>query len=54
MAINKDDFIPRFKEQIQVMADLQSAVTEAIKKAQGQLDELTNGGKSVEEVFGKQ
>lgn len=52
MAISKDDFIASFKQQIQVMTDLQSAVTEAIKKAQGQLDALTNGGKSVEEVFG--
>jgi hypothetical protein len=51
MAINKDDFIASFKQQIQIMTDLQSAVTEAIKDAQGKLDELTSGKKSVEEVF---
>jgi len=52
MAINKDDFIASFKQQIQLLTDLQSAVKEAIKKSQGQLDDLTKGGKSVEEVFG--
>jgi hypothetical protein len=52
MAIDKDVFIASFVQQIKLMTDLQSAVTEAIQKAQGQLDALTKGGKSVEQVFG--
>ncbi len=52
MAINKDDFVASFKQQMKLLTDLQSAVKEAIDKAQGQLDDMTKGGKSVEEVFG--
>lgn len=46
-----DDFIRRFKEQIQMLESMKEAIEAALKSAQDKL-KVMDKGKTVEEVFG--
>ena len=50
MAID-DDFVKKFQKQIDLLKSLDTAVQDAIRRANQKLDEL-NRGEPIEKVFG--
>jgi hypothetical protein len=52
MAVDRDDFIERFQKEIKLLKNLQERAGEAIGRAEGQLKQVVEEGKSVEDVFG--
>lgn len=52
MAIDRDDFIKRFQQELKLLRNLKDRVDEAIGRAETKINQVVNEGKSVEDVFG--